>query len=175
MKSIRFVKRYATTIIVAICILLINFGVFYNYYDNTYISLKEQAMNYINEHIDEAAQCVDIKIDERFNTIKAIAVYVGNYGNEDYSNVKDILEAHMNIDGFNDYDIIDLRGTGLTDKGSIDYSGYKFFSKVIGGKSELVILSNEYGQEDTIGFAVPLYKDEEVKGIFISKCSLLAK
>ena len=171
MKSIRFVKRYATTIIIALCILMINIGVFVNYYDNTYIGLKEQAMNYINEHIDEAAQCVDIKIDERFNTIQAIAMYVGNYGNEEYSNVNDILEAHMNIDGFDDYDIVNMHGIGLKQKGSIDYSKYDFFKKVLGGRSQLVILDSVHGQEDAVGFVVPLYKDEEIKGVFISKCS----
>lgn len=171
MKSIKFLKRYAVSIIITFMILLINIGVFYNYYTNTYDNLKEQTNTFLNSIVEEASQCVDIKIDERFNTLEALAMYVGTYSNDNYSNVTEILDAQLAIDGFSHYDIIDLYGRGLEEKGSILYADFSFFEKVVKGQNVLFDFINSNYNINAIGFAVPIYRNEEIQGVFLTLCS----
>ena len=116
MKIIKKFRRYLTSIIITSCILLVNIGVFYNYYTNTYENLKIQTNNYLNNIVEEAAIAVNIKIDERFKVLEALSVYVSENGMQKNSSLLDVLEMQITVDGFSDYDIINLEGKVLNAK-----------------------------------------------------------
>lgn len=172
MKKIKGLKRYAVSIIVTICVILINIGAFYDYYTSTYDNLKEQTTKYLNNVVEEAAECVNIKIAERFNTLEALAMYVGTYSGNDKTNVYNVLDAQTTMEGFSDYDIIDLNGIGLNNKGLKDYSNKDFYTNALKGKSSLSCENDEFENPECIIFATPIYNDDEINGVFLSYCSL---
>lgn len=171
MRYIKGLKRYAVSIVITFIILLINIGAFYNFYTSTYENLEEQTKSYLNNIVEETSQCVDIKINERFNTLEALAMYVGTYSNDSYSNVTEVLDAQLTIDGFSGYDIINLYGTGLPSKGSVDYQEMDFLKKTIKGLNSLFEYNNSEANYHAIGFAVPIYRNEEIQGTFLAICS----
>lgn len=171
MRRMRGVKRHAVSIVFTFCILLLNLGFFYNYYTATEENLNEQTKNYLNNIVQEVSQCIDIKIEERFNTLEALALYIAGYTSSDYEETFSVLDAQMTMDGFSDYDIISTEFVGLEEKGNIDYSQYDFVTKSLNGKNTLGIVMNEYGEEYAIGFAVPIKSEEETMGVFLSVCT----
>ena len=102
MRRMRVVKRHAVSIVFTFCILLLNLGFFYNYYTATEENLNEQTKNYLNNIVQEVSQCIDIKIEERFNTLEALALYIAGYTSGDYEEVFSVLDAQMTMDGFSD-------------------------------------------------------------------------
>ncbi len=168
MKIIKKFRRYLTSIIITSCILLVNIGVFYNYYTNTYENLKIQTNNYLNNIVEEAAIAVNIKIDERFKVLEALSVYVSENGMQKNSSLLDVLEMQITVDGFSDYDIINLEGKGLECKGTKDYTSYTFFEKSITGKKSIVELRDEEENFSAIGFVVPIKSDDEVQGLLVA-------
>lgn len=171
MRYIKSLKRYAVSIVITFIILLINIGAFYNFYTSTYENLEEQTKSYLNNIVEETSQCVDIKISERFNTLEALAMYVGTYSNDSFSNVTEVLDAQITLDGFSGYDIINLYGIGLSSKGGANYSEMEFLKETVKGKSSLFEYSNSMTNYSAIGFAVPIYRNEEIQGTFLAICS----
>ncbi len=171
MQKIKNLKRYMGSIIITICILLINIGVYYNFYTSTYDNLNQQTQIYLNDQIEEASECVNIKIEERLNTLEALSLFIGSYKSVTDSNVIQVMDAQTSIDGFSDYDIVGLDGKGLEEKGSINYVGEKFFDKTLEGKNSIVAVDDEYGNLNSIVFAVPIYQDEDIKGMLAVHCT----
>lgn len=171
MKHIKDLKRYAASIVITFIIMLINIGVFYNFYTDTYHNLSEQTKSYLNNIVEEAAECVDIKINERFITLEALAMYVGNYSNGDYSTVSRVLDAQVAIDGFGGYDIVGLDGNGLKEKGNCYYGDMDFFEKTKQGKNIIFDYNNKATKQEAIGFSVPIYRNDSIEDILIVFCS----
>lgn len=171
MKHIKGLKRYAVSIVITFIIILVNIGVFYNFYTDTYYNLGEQTKSYLNNIVEEAAECVNIKINERFITLEALAMYVGTYSNGDYTTVSKVLDAQVAIDGFGGYDIVGLDGSGLSEKGSIDYSNTDFFDKTKKGKNMLFDYNDQNSKSRDVGFSVPIYRDEQIEGVLVVFCS----
>ncbi len=171
MKKIKDLKRYAASIIVTVCVLLVNIGAFYDYYTSTYDNLKEQTTTYLNNVVEEAAQCVNIKIAERFNTLKALAMYISTYSNNNFTNIHDVLDAQSTVEGFSDYDIVGLDGIGLKDKGLIDYNEKSFYDNAIKGKTALACMADEFERPKCIVFSTPLYKNDDICGALLTFCA----
>lgn len=171
MKHIKGLKRYAVSIVITFIIILVNIGIFYNFYTDTYYNLGEQTKSYLNNIVEEAAECVNIKINERFITLEALAMYVGTYSNGDYTTVSKVLDAQVAIDGFGGYDIVGLDGYGLIEKGGADYSNTDFFDKTKKGKNMLFDYNDQNSKSRDIGFSVPVYRDDKIEGVLVVFCS----
>lgn len=171
MKHIKGLKRYAVSIVITFIIILVNIGIFYNFYTDTYYNLGEQTKSYLNNIVEEAAECVNIKINERFITLEALAMYIGTYSNGDYTTVSKVLDAQVAIDGFGGYDIVGLDGHGLIEKGGVDYSNTDFFDKTKKGKNMLFDYNDQNSKSRDIGFSVPVYRDDKIEGVLVVFCS----
>lgn len=171
MKHIKGLKRYAVSIVITFIIILVNIGIFYNFYTDTYYNLGEQTKSYLNNIVEEAAECVNIKINERFITLEALAMYIGTYSNGDYTTVSKVLDAQVAIDGFGGYDIVGLDGYGLIEKGGADYSNTDFFDKTKKGKNMLFDYNDQNSKSRDIGFSVPVYRDDKIEGVLVVFCS----
>lgn len=171
MKHIKGLKRYAVSIVITFIIILVNIGIFYNFYTDTYYNLGEQTKSYLNNIVEEAAECVNIKINERFITLEALAMYIGTYSNGDYTTVSKVLDAQVAIDGFGGYDIVGLDGYGLIEKGGADYSNTDFFDKTKKGKNMLFDYNDQNSKSHDIGFSVPVYRDDKIEGVLVVFCS----
>lgn len=171
MEHIKGLKRYAVSIVITFIIILVNIGIFYNFYTDTYYNLGEQTKSYLNNIVEEAAECVNIKINERFITLEALAMYIGTYSNGDYTTVSKVLDAQVAIDGFGGYDIVGLDGYGLIEKGGADYSNTDFFDKTKKGKNMLFDYNDQNSKSRDIGFSVPVYRDDKIEGVLVVFCS----
>lgn len=163
---IKSIKQYAITIIIILAILVVNVLAYFQYSSNITEQLQQQTNIHLQAIIDETVECLNIKMEERMETYKAVATFIGNLKETDnFESTQKALENQADMAGYRDYDLISKEGIGLFDKGSIDYTGVDGFKKAFGGKSVMDIKTDDYGSIKGINYYVPITKDENITGV----------
>ena len=157
---------------IAIIILLINVLAYIQYTGNINKRLEQQTQTHLNTVIDEATECINIKLEERLETYKAVATFIGNMDNLETEEVMKALRNQADSAGYTDFDLIDKEGKGQKLKGGVSYVNDENFKSAIKGKSLIDVMTDKFGTLKGIKYYVPIYSREEITGVLMVYSSL---
>lgn len=166
------IKHYAVTIFIIVLILIINVMAYFQYSKNIDEQLAQQIDIHLQAVTDEMVECLDIKMEERLATFKAVATFVGNVDDIKSEQVEDALAKQAEAAGYSQFDVITADGIGLKNKGNVDYNEDKCFSKAMGGKSVMDVNEDSYGTVSGIKYYVPICEHEKVIGVLLTTSNL---
>ncbi len=167
------IKHYAVTIIIIFMILVINVMAYFQYSKNIGQQLSEQTDIHLQAVTDEMVECLNIKMEERLATFKAVATFIGAIGDIKSEEVEIALAKQAEAAGYSQFDVIDIKGMGLKSNGELDYSNDKCFIKAAAGKSVMEVREDAYGTTCGIDYYVPIYKNDYVIGVLLTTSDLL--
>lgn len=162
---IKSIKQYAITIVIILVILVINVMAYFQYSSNIGEQLLQQTNIHLQAVIDETVECLNIKMEERLETYRAVATFIGNLGYVDKEKIEKALASQSDMAGYRDFDLILSDGIGLESKGSIEYSENSNFKKALGGKNTMDVKEDSYGSIKGIDYYVPIYVNDKVEGV----------
>ncbi|MDY5575905.1 MAG: cache domain-containing protein [Lachnospiraceae bacterium] len=166
-------KEYYVTIIVIATVLVINIAAFCLYISNINKDIEKQTEDHLAEMMEEASTCVELKVEETIHELEMTAYYIGmneNYTDEQVLNNISKMTAKA---GFSEFDIVDSDGKGMEEKGLIDYSQAKFYTKSIKGDVYIADTKDSDGNVNNITFSLPVMDDDNhVKGVYLVTCTL---
>ena len=166
------IKQYAITILIIFVILIINVMAYFQYSSNIGEQLKNQTNMHLQAIIDETVECLNIKMEERLETYKALATFIGTLDQVEPAIIEKALSNQSDMAGYREYDIVDSNGVGLVNKGSKDYNQDANYGKALGGKSVMEEMVDEYGSIKGINYYLPIVKNEKVVGVFVAASTL---
>ena len=166
------IKHYAVTIFIIVLILIINVMAYFQYSKNIDEQLAQQIDIHLQAVTDEMVECLDIKMEERLATFKAVATFIGNVDDIKSEQVEDALAKQAEAAGYSQFDVITVDGIGLKNKGNVDYNEDKCFSKAMGGKSVMDVNEDSYGTVSGIKYYVPICEHEKVIGVLLTTSNL---
>lgn len=169
---IKSIKQYAITIVIIFVILIINVMAYFQYSSNIDEQLRQQTNIHLQAVIDETVECLNIKMEERLETYKAVATFIGNLDNISEANLEKALANQSDIAGYRDFDVISAEGVGLESKGNINYAENDSFNKAMGGKSVMDVRQDAYGSVRGVDYYVPIYVNGKVDGVLMTFSTL---
>lgn len=165
-------KKRFKQYIIAIVILLINVLAYIQYTGNINKRLEQQTQIHLKTLIDETTECINIKLEERLETYKAVATFIGNMDKLETDEAVKALRNQADSAGYTDFDLIDKEGIGHASKGSVVYKEDENFKKAIEGKSTMDIMTDVFGTIKGIKYYVPIYNREDINGVLMVYSSL---
>lgn len=167
------IKHYAVTIIIIFVILVINVMAYFQYTKNISEQLSEQTDIHLQAITDEMVECLNIKMEERLATFKAVATFIGTLDDIRGELVENAMKKQAEAAGYSEFDVIDEQGIGLSSKGDLDYKDNKLFKKALGGKSVMEVRQDTYGGTCGIDYYVPIYRDDKIVGVLLTTSDLV--
>lgn len=167
------IKHYAFTILIIFIILVINVMAYFQYSKNIDEQLAQQTDIHLQAITDEMAECLNIKMEERLESFKAVATFIGTVDDIKSEFVEKALAKQAEAAGYSQFDVIDGKGLGLDSKGSIDYSKNDSFSKALAGKTVMDVKEDSYGVVCGIEYYVPVYSNDNVIGVLLTTSDLV--
>ncbi len=167
------IKHYAVTVIIIFVILVINVMAYFKYTKNISEQLSEQTDIHLQAVTDEMVECLNIKMEERLATFKAVATFIGTLDNIRGELVENAMKMQAEAAGYSEFDVIDEHGRGLVSKGELDYKDNKLFKKALGGKSVMEVRQDTYGATCGIDYYVPIYKGDKIIGVLLTTSDLV--
>ena len=167
------IKHYAVTIFIIFLILVINVMAYFQYSKNIDEQLSQQTDIHLQAITDEMVECLNIKMEERLATFKAVATFIGTADDIKGDFVVKALTKQAQAAGYSSFDVIGADGVGLESKGSIDYNEDKCFTKAFGGKSVMEVDEDSYGAVRGIDYYVPIYKNDKIIGVLLTTSDLV--
>lgn len=167
------IKHYAVTIFIIFLILIINVMAYFQYSKNIDEQLSQQIDIHLQAVTDEMVECLDIKMEERLATFKAVATFIGTTDDIKSEFVEAALTKQAQAAGYSQFDVIMADGIGLQSKGSVDYNEDKCFAKAMAGKSVMEVKEDAYGAVNGINYYVPIYKYDAIVGVLLTTSDLV--
>ncbi len=164
------IKENYITIILILMVIMVNLGAFASYITNTKSNLLEQTESHVDDIMDEAVECINLKLEEQINTLDTLALFVttlnGHADSEDI--LKEALEEQKDKSGYDVLEIVSAEGIGEIT--GTNYSETKYFKNAISGDTVLMEKSED-GKVISVMFAAPVYaKDtEDVQSVLIAE------
>lgn len=171
--KVKRIKEYYITIIIVTMIVVVNIGAFAAYMTNVKASLSEQTNSHVDDIMDEAVVCINLKLDEEINTMKTIARLVAslNQHTDSSSFLSNVLEEQSKASG---YDVLELVGTdGAGTVTGNNYAKKKYYTDAMKGKT--VIQEETEGKTVTaVALASPVYDStgESVSAVLIARMDI---
>ena len=172
MRRIHVMKKRFKQYIIAIVILLINVLAYIQYTGNINKRLELQTETHLKTLIDETTECINIKLEERLETYKAVATFIGNMDNLETDEVVKALRNQAESAGYTDFDLVDLEGNTYKAKSNGKYKDDENFKKALKGKSSMDILTGTFGALKGIKYYAPISCKGEITGVLVVKSSL---
>ncbi len=167
------IKHYAVTIFIIFLILVINVMAYFQYSKNIDEQLAQQTDIHLQAVTDEMVECLDIKMEERLATFKAVATFIGTTEDIKGMFVEEALTKQAQAAGYSQFDVITADGVGLKSKGNLEYTEDKCFTKAMAGKSVMEVNEDAYGAVCGIDYYVPIYNQETVVGVLLATSDLV--
>ncbi len=168
----RNIKHYAITVVIIIVILIINVTAYFQYSSNISKQLDQQVDNHLQAIMEETVECLDIKMEEKLASFKAVATFIGSVSDMKGAEVVNALTKQAEAAGYSEFDVISTDGIGLDEKGELDYTDNKNYEKALGGKSVIDIKLDQFDVVDGIEYYVPIYGDGKVIGVLMTSSTL---
>lgn len=157
---------------IAIVILLINVLAYIQYTGNINKRLELQTQTHLKSLIDETTECINIKLEERLETYKAVATFIGNMDALETDEVVKTLRNQAESAGYTDFDLIDKEGYGYKSKEKATYLEDQNYVSAIEGKSEIDVVTDIFGTIKGIKYYVPIYSRDEITGVLMVSSTL---
>lgn len=167
------IKHYAVTIFIIFLILVINVMAYFQYSRNIDEQLAQQTDIHLKAITDEMVECLNIKLEERLATFKAVATFIGTVDDIKGDFVVKALTKQAQAAGYSQFDVIGADGIGLESKGGLDYNEDKCFAKAIAGKSVMEVDEDTYDSISGIDYYVPIYKNDKIIGVLLTTSDLV--
>ena len=166
----RKIKEYYITIVLVVLVIVVNLGAFATYITNIRSNLAEQTNSHVDDIMDEAVECINIKLEEQINTMDTLALFASTmYKHPEDNNILDeALEEQRKQLKCSILEIVTLDGKG--EKTGVDYSNENFFENAIDGKTVMQEISED-GTVNSVAFAAPIYdkNTDEVVEVLVAK------
>lgn len=164
----RFKDNYITVVLILI-VIAVNIGAFGAYVNNVKYSLALQTETHIDNILNEAVECINLKLDEQMNTMETMSSFITTLSSHD--NVNDILEELLKRQkesyGYSLFELVPA-GNGETEANKA-YSDKEYYKNALKGKTVIVEEINE-GNVTDIVLASPVYTDGgEINGVLVAK------
>lgn len=169
---IKRIKQHAITIIIIFVILVINVMAYYQYTNKISEHLLQQTDSHLDAVISETIKCINIKLEERLESYKAVATFIGTLNNVDSKSIERALINQSGAAGYLTFDMIGSTGVGLESKGSTNYTDNVNYNKAMSGKNVIDVRIDEYGSVKGIEYYVPIYRSGQVKEVLMTYSSL---
>jgi len=160
-------KEFYITIIVILIVIFINIGAFASYTSNVKSYLSEQTDAHIDDIMDEAVECINLKIEEQINEINTISHFAGSIYSDDKKRAAEVLEEYRKENSSDVLEIALLDGKGLIT--NTNYLEDDFYNEAVQGNN--VMYQKTVDGESYIYFAAPFYIDnkKEVSGVIVER------
>ena len=168
----RNIKHYAITVVIILVILVINVTAYFQYSSNLSQKLDKQVDNHLQAVMEETVECLDIKMEEKLASFKAVATFIGSVDDMKGTGVIKALTKQAEAAGYSDFDVISVDGIGLSEKGSKNYTDNKNYEKALGGKSVFGTKTDKFNVVDGIEYYVPIYGDGKIIGVLMTSSTL---
>ena len=165
-------KKRFKQYIIAIVILLINVLAYIQYTGNINKRLEQQTEIHLKTHLDETTECINIKLEERLQTYKAVATFVGNMDALETDEIVKALKNQAVSAGYIDFDIVDTEGNPYSQKIKMSYKEDENFKNAIEGKDTMDVTTGVFGDIKGITYYVPISRDGEINGVLVFYSSL---
>lgn len=172
MRRIHVMKKRFKQYIIAIVILLINVLAYIQYTGNINKRLELQTETHLKTLIDETTECINIKVEERLETYKSVATFIGNMDNLETEEVVKALRNQAETAGYTEFDLVDMEGNGYKSKGGASYLKDENYKKAIEGKSIVGVKTDIFGTLKGINYYIPIYSRNEITGVLVFYSSL---
>ena len=154
-------KQYA----IAIVILLINVMAYIQYTGNINKRLTKQTDAHLVSLIDETKECIDIKIEERLETYKSVASFIGNLNGIDIDTLTKALRTQADTAGYTDFDLINTEGVSYISDVNHKYMENDKFKKACKGNATLEIAYDIFGTIRGVNYYVPISNSTGVTSV----------
>lgn len=168
----RNLKHYAITVLIILVILVINVTAYFQYSSNISRQLNQQVNNHLQAIMEETVECLDIKMEEKLASFKAVATFIGSVSNMKGVDVVNALSKQAEAAGYNEFDVISVDGIGLKEKGNKQYTDNNNFEKALGGKSVIGIKEDVFGDVAGIEYYVPIHGEGKIIGVLKTSSTL---
>lgn len=163
------IKDNYITVVLILIVIAVNIGAFGAYVNNVKYSLASQTETHIDNILNEAVECINLKLDEQMNTIETMSRFITTLSS--HENVNDILEEMLN--GQKErygYSLLELVPADDGEaKGNETYSEEEYYKNALKGKTVIVEEMNEENVTDIV-LASPVYTYEgEIGGVLVAK------
>jgi len=160
-------KEFYITIIVILIVIFINIGAFASYTSNVKSYLSEQTDAHIDDIMDEAVECINLKIEEQINEINTVSHFAGSIYSDDKKRAAEVLEEYRKENSSDVLEIALLDGKGLIT--NTNYLEDDFYNEAVQGNN--VMYQKTVDGESYIYFAAPFYIDnkKEVSGVIVER------
>lgn len=158
----RFKDNYITVVLILI-VIVVNIGAFAAYVNNVKYSLSIQTQAHVDNILNEAAECINIKLDEQINTMEMISQFITVLsGYEDGNDIlQEMLTSQKESSGLSLLELVQEDNDTFSDKG--------YYKNALKGKNVIAEETNE-GNVTDIVLATPVYGyDGEIKAVLIAK------
>lgn len=151
-------KDYYVTIVLIIIVIFINIGAFGSYISNVKTNLGEQTDSHIDDIMDEAVECVNIKLEEQLNMMKTLTMFAGSLYQGNNDKLLSIFEEFKDEREMEVLEVVSIEGSG--ELSGVDYSEDDFYLEALEGKTVMKEKVDEDGLS-AIYLASPIYFSEE--------------
>lgn len=166
----RRIKEYYITIIVIVMVIAVNLGAFASYITNIRFNLSEQTDSHVDDVMDEAVECINIKLEEQINTLDTLALFVTtlNSHNDSSEILEEALSEQKKKSGYSVLEVVSRDGIGeITGN---NYSETKYFANALEGNTVMQEESNDDTVE-SVAIAAPIYEkdSDNVVAVLVAK------
>lgn len=158
----RFKDTYITVVLILI-VIAVNMGAFAAYVNNVKYSLSIQTQMHVDNIVNEAVECINLKLDEQMNTMKTMSQVITVLSSHENSNdiLQELLESQRNSAG---YSILEL-----VQADNETFSSNEYYKNALKGKT-VMEEEEDNGNVTDIVFATPVYTAEgEIYAVLVAK------
>lgn len=158
----RFKDNYITIVLILI-VIVVNIGAFAAYVNNVRYSLSIQTQAHVNNILNEAVECINIKLDEQINTMKMISQFITTLDSHEDGNdiLQKMLENQKESSGLSLFELVQEGDDTFRDK--------EYYKNALKGKNVIAEETKE-GNVTDIVLATPVYSDSgEIKAVLVAK------
>ena len=157
------IKDNYIKVVLILMVIAVNIGAFAAYVNNVKYSLSVQTQAHMDNILNEAAECINIKLDEQINTMEMISQFITILSR--HENADDILEemfaSQKERSGYSFLELV--RGDDNT------FGDKEYYKNALKGKNVIVEETNDGSVTDII-LAAPVYDyDGEINAVLIAK------
>ncbi|QCT70675.1 bifunctional diguanylate cyclase/phosphodiesterase [Eubacterium maltosivorans] len=132
--------------------------------------LESETQTTLKELSQQSATTIQNRLRGDFNTLDAIATYIGNASPDNILGTLPVLDQENNRNSFKRMGIITPDGVAHTTDGyDEDFSDRDYFYKALGGKTVVSgILTDKFGGEPITVYAAPIRSNDKILGVLFA-------
>lgn len=166
----RRLREHYITIILIVMVIAVNLGAFASYITNIKYNLSVHTDSHVDDIMDEAVECINLKLEEQINILDSFALFVSTLSSseENSETIKEVLKAQQ--ENLNYKVLEEVSSNGIGSVTGENYSEKKYYQKAMSGE-EVLVEKTENDRVASVIFAVPVYEidTDNVKSVLVAE------